>query len=162
MNRLAHFRERQATRRDQLDPALERAEVPRGGVGEVVAEPGPRPGAPAILIWLVAAGDDRVKRLDDDCTTGSKKFGRRLDERVDGFLADEREVRDGDIDGDLQLTARDRLVGCDAELTFAGRSRLVDECRHDIDTDDSLNALCAERADEPPLAASEVEHGFGV
>src|SRR6185503_21127344 len=41
MNRLAHLYERQATLGDQVDPALERAEVPWGGIGEVVAEAGP-------------------------------------------------------------------------------------------------------------------------
>ena len=51
-----------------------------------------------------------MKRLDDERAAAAKQFGDRPDERIDGFLADEREVRDGDIDGDVKLAARDRLV----------------------------------------------------
>ena len=98
--------------------------------------------------------------MDDERAAGPEKLGSRPDELIDCLLADEREVRDGDIDRDVKLAARDRLVRCDTELATAGRSRLFDECGNDIDADDSLDALCAERAHEPSLTASEIENGL--
>src|SRR5215217_5707240 len=126
MNRLAHLDEPQAAPGDQVDPALQRSEVPRGGVGEVAAEAGPRSGAPSILIWLVAAGDDWMERLDDERAAFPEQRWR----------------------GKVERSLRYVLVGCDAELPTSGDTGLVDEHGDGIDPDGLLHPALDERPRE--------------
>src|SRR6185503_10912713 len=105
--------------------------------------------------------DDRMEGLHDEGTARSKEFWCRADQRVDRVFANECKVGDGDIDRERKLAARDRLVGCDVELTAAGRPRLIHERTNDIHPDHSRDASRMELANEPAFTAPDIEHGLG-
>jgi hypothetical protein len=82
---------------------------------------------------LVAAGQHRVQRLHDERAARLEKRGRRHDQFVDGVLADQREVRDRDVDREIEGAAGDVLVRRDAKLTRAGGACLIDERGDGVD-----------------------------
>src|SRR6185503_14910445 len=104
---------------DQLYPTLDRSKIPGSGVGKILAEARPRSLAPPIDVWLVSGGNQRMQCLNHQESTGVDQIRRALHHSFDGFFSDQRKVRHGGIDTDIELTGRDFLIRGDAELAAA-------------------------------------------
>ena len=89
---------------------FDRSEIPGRGIGEIVAESRPRALAPAVRIGKVADRDGRMERLDDQRSIRREQTRDVREQVVDGFVADEREVGDGDVDLDLERAGGDVLI----------------------------------------------------
>src|SRR5688572_26313016 len=133
MDWLAYLERVESGVEEQFFPAVQRSEVPRSRIRKIIAEPGPRAVTPAVFIWEIAAGDDGVQGLDDQRATARQQVGNSADHALDRLFANQRKVRDDDIDCDVELTSGDLFVGRDAKVAAAGAGRLLDESGNDID-----------------------------
>src|SRR4029079_711981 len=102
-----------------------------------------------------------MEGLYDERTAVGEELWDREYQGVDGVLADQREVRDGDVDSDIELAARDGFVGRDAKLTAAASPRLFNQRGYDVDPNDLWDSLYRECTHEPSLAAAEIQDGTG-
>src|SRR5215216_3090216 len=98
-----------------------------------------------------------MRSLDNECSTAIQELRQAGDHRIDSFASNEREVRDCDVDFDMEISRRHVLVRSYAKIATAKRCCLLDQLRHDIYAN-APDVSLSKRSNEPAFSASDVEN----